>query len=214
MHNILVKLINNPGVLFDFYNDSGEAGLAEEGRWTLWKDIYTVGELQELLWQLVIHEENLAICYHDGFFSVYNPNKMVYALFLDEVVVLKTPTRSRLPQIRMGENVCTTMENYMSQYEVEENYLTRARMYTRINQWVREGIGPSKTFEMEFDPNLVVSLKPWENHFHKNSVIMEYKGIPPIFGLSKIRDTFPSLSPRDLKRLYARFDIPLPKRLR
>lgn len=216
MQNQIVEVISNPGIIMVFDPESGN--MIREGEYGLWKgvfwkDVYTVADLQEYLWQAVIHDVYLGVCYHEGRFSLYNPDDKVYALFFGPVELLKPAAKNRLPQIRIGDLVCTTIGNYMEQYDSPDDFFYRNQMVTRIKQWAQGEAADQKNLKLEFNPDKVINLKAWTNHFHKPSVVLEYRGIPPVFGLSKIREVFPHIGDRELKRLYNRFGVSLPRKL-
>lgn len=210
MYKILEALKQNPGSIFTI--DRGEV---KPFSGVYWKTVYRLTEAVELVAQGYLLNSPVGVEYQDGAFHLYNPTNMVYALFLGDTVLIKHGVKGKLPQVQMGQTVCSVMSNYMDRYEQQDNFLTRARMLTSLGRFKDEEVGKIRGVkEMVFDPNKVTEFKSWTNHFHKPSVVLYYNGLPPIFGLSKIKEIFPDITDRDLRRLYQRYSIPLPYKLR
>lgn len=217
MKEQIVDLISNPGVLMYFDMESGDMICAESStvwKGVFWKDVYTVNDLYEILWQAVIHDIYIGVCYHDGRFSIYTPNDVVYALYLGHVELVKPASKNRLPQVKLGDRVCTTISSYMEEYNSPDDFFHRGQMYSRIGQWAQGEVSTLKGLNLDFEPHKVINLKTWTNRFHKPSVILEYQGIPPVFGLTGIEKVFPRITNRDLRRLYNQFGAPLPRKLK
>lgn len=180
----------------------------------LWKTVYTLSSAIDLLWLAQARGERMGISYQDGHFNLYNPSNMVYTLFLGEVEVVRRYSNSRYNQMKLDDTVYSTIADYMKAYEAPDDYLSRARMTRFLHMFDEVEITPTLTSKQIFNPNKVEGFKPWTNHFKKPSVVMYYKGIPPLFGMKQIREVFPKISNRDLKRLYSINGIPLPYELR
>lgn len=202
------KIMQNPGRIWD--SDTEEM---VNKRGVKWKEVYTFQEVEELVLWAKYSKQWLGVSYQDGAFVLYNSPHVVYALFLGEVKVLRTYGSGRVPQMIWDGMTLSSVIDYMGMYDVPHNYLTRARLLTKLHEFDNE-TAESPTLPVNFEWEKVLSLEPWTNHFKKPSVVLKYKGLPPLFGLTQIRRSFVSITNRTLVRLYQKYEVPLPYALR
>lgn len=181
---------------------------------TPWREVYSLNDVHEIVMQHILHNKPVGVMWSDAGFWICISKTVVPIVFLEDITVLQPATKLRLPQIKVGGTVCTVITDYMGCYNVKDNYLTRWYMYGYIHQMAKAYSGEILVEEGPFDEDKVISLQPWTNRFKKPSVILKYQGEPPIFGLSQIQSRFPDMSRRQLQRLYLKWHIKMPRKLR